>query len=90
MEDAEFVQEQERWDIGPQPVSVDMDRDQAAANLLTAEEVAVLTGLSVHAVRKRAQRGRAWKVRKGRDWLFWREDWERPPSVPSPLPRNER
>lgn len=51
-------------------------RDRAAAQLLTAEEIATLTGLSVHAVRKRASRGRAWKVRKGRDWLFWRADWE--------------
>ena len=51
-------------------------RDLAASCLLTASEVAVLTGLSVHAVRKRAARGQVWKVRKGRDWLFWRDDWE--------------
>lgn len=59
---------------------MDDRRDRAAASLLTAEEVAALTGLTLHAVRKRAQRGRVWKVRKGRDWLFWREDWACPAS----------
>lgn len=52
------------------------ERDRASASLLPAAEVATLTGLSIHAVRKRAHRGRAWRVRKGREWLFWREYWE--------------
>jgi len=51
-------------------------RDRAAAQLLTAEEVAAQFNINVKTVRKWQQRGKVWAVKKGRDWLFWRGDWE--------------
>ena len=52
-------------------------RDRAAAQLLTAEEVAAQFGINVKTVRKWQHRRKVWAVKKGRDWLFWRKDWER-------------
>ena len=60
-----------------------MDAERAADNLLTADELAALTGLGASGLKQRAQRGacRAWK--KGKTWLFWRGDWETPSNAKS-------